>query len=314
MGTQIYDFYPDLSTKRVYSIWIQEFLYCFAPDMQVFTRIGPLREFLNNQRIAGKTIGLVPTMGALHEGHVSLFRRARRDTQVVVGSIFVNPIQFNNPEDLTKYPKTPEKDLEMMKSAGCDVVFMPEIQEVYPEKPTLAMDFGSLEVVMEAKFRPGHFNGVAIVVSKLLHYVQPDHAYFGQKDLQQFMVIRKLVKDLSFQVRLHCCPVIREANGLAMSSRNQRLSQEGRAKASVLFAALTAAREIIIAGRPSETAIDKAMGMISSVPGVELEYFELADAENLQPVQEVQLDRNAALCVAAHVEGVRLIDNVLIFS
>ena len=162
--------------------------------MEIFKQIAPLKAFLRDFKRAGKSVGLVPTMGALHAGHVSLFRTARAENQVTVGSIFVNPIQFTNQNDLLKYPRTLEKDTELLQTVGCDVLFVPDNQEMYPERTTISIDFGGLDKVMEGEFRPGHFSGVALVVSKLFNIVQPDQAYFGQKDWQQFAIIRKLTR------------------------------------------------------------------------------------------------------------------------
>jgi len=186
----------------------------------------------------GQQIGFVPTMGALHLGHISLIRRARQENAVVICSIFVNPIQFNNPDDLAKYPRTLESDAAMLDEAGCDAVFAPTTVEMYPEPDTTIFDFGMLDKVMEGKFRPGHFNGVAIVVRHLLEIVRPDVVYFGEKDFQQLTIVRKMVDMLSLPVRIVTCPIVRETDGLAMSSRNQRLLPQERAVAPLLYTAL----------------------------------------------------------------------------
>lgn len=199
--------------------------------MHIFNTISETQQYLKAQQRAGKTIGFVPTMGALHAGHISLIERAKTENDLAVCSIFVNPTQFNNSDDLKKYPRTLERDCEMLRPVGCDVVFAPSAEEMYPSLPQLKMDFGTLETIMEGKFRPGHFNGVGIVVSKLFNIVKPDKAYFGLKDLQQVAVIRRMVQELSFDLEIIPCPTLRETDGLAMSSRNTRLSPEARALA-----------------------------------------------------------------------------------
>ncbi|MCS6796021.1 MAG: pantoate--beta-alanine ligase [Raineya sp.] len=277
-----------------------------------FYEISPLQNFLWQVRKEGKKIGFVPTMGALHEGHLSLIRRCKQENDVVVCSVFVNPTQFNNPEDLAKYPRTLEKDAQMLEKAGCDILFAPNENVMYPQKTTLNFYFGHLENVMEGKFRKGHFNGVALVVSKLFHIVQPHRAYFGQKDLQQFAIIRTLVQDLMFPVELVRCPIVREANGLAMSSRNQRLNAEQQATASHLYKALKKA-ETMLAENSVKQIQKSVKEYLLNVRGIELEYFEIADANTLQIVEDLtSFQGDLALCIAAYVAGVRLIDNIVI--
>ncbi|HFB61616.1 MAG TPA: pantoate--beta-alanine ligase, partial [Bacteroidetes bacterium] len=196
--------------------------------MKKFTTIKETKEYLSGQKAAGKTIGFVPTMGALHEGHLELMRRARKENDLLVVSIFVNPIQFNNPDDLKKYPRTLEDDMEKLKSVDCNVLFAPDAAEMYPEKVTTQYDFGELDKVMEGKFRPGHFNGVAVVVKKLFDIVQPHRAYFGEKDFQQLAIIKKLVEMENIPVEIVPCPIVRDPAGLAMSSRNRLLTPEQR--------------------------------------------------------------------------------------
>jgi pantoate--beta-alanine ligase len=206
--------------------------------MVIFHLIKETQDFLKNQQQLGKTIGFVPTMGALHAGHISLIEQSKQENDLTVCSIFVNPTQFNNPADLEKYPRTLEKDAKMLEDAGCDVVFAPSAALMYPTLPVLKMDFGILETVMEGKFRPGHFNGVGIVVSKLFNIIKPNRVYFGLKDLQQVAVIKQMVKDLNFDLELIACSTLREADGLAMSSRNMRLSEEDRGVASQIYQTL----------------------------------------------------------------------------
>jgi pantoate--beta-alanine ligase len=272
-----------------------------------------LISLLKKQKADHKKIGFVPTMGALHQGHASLFQISAAENDLTVASIFVNPIQFNNAADLEKYPRTLDKDLEILEKAGCNIVFSPSQETMYPSNPLININFGSLEKVMEGKFRPGHFNGVAIVVAKLFNMVQPDNAYFGQKDLQQYMIIKQMVKDLSFQVNIRACPIIRENDGLAMSSRNMRLSKEARQIAPKIKEALDLASGFISQLSPAEIK-EKVKDFISKVPEIELEYFEIADSETLAPVINVKEHKGIALCIAAHLDRVRLIDNILLFS
>ena len=278
--------------------------------MQVFFEIKTLQAYLQNQRKSGKTIGFVPTMGALHQGHLSLIETAKSQNDVVVCSIFVNPTQFNNPHDLAVYPRTLEADCKMLEEASCDIVFAPSASEMYPSLPTLKFDFGTLENVMEGKFRPGHFNGVGIVVSKLFNIVQPNKAYFGQKDLQQCAVINCLVKDLSFSLELVICPTQRETDGLAMSSRNRNLSEEQRVIAPEIYKSLSAAGELL--KTKSSTEVKQFVAAYFEViEDIELEYFEISDFETLLPIEEL-LEGKTALCIAAFMGKTRLIDNIII--
>ena len=280
--------------------------------MLIFDTVAKLREHLTECRMRGLSIGLVPTMGALHEGHLALAGRCKAENNVAVCSIYVNPTQFNNPEDLAKYPRTPGTDLRMLQEVACDVVFMPTDAEMYPKPAALKMDFGNLETVMEGKFRPGHFNGVGVVVSKLLHMVQPDAAYFGQKDLQQCLVIKRLVQDLSFPVRLVIHPTVRETDGLAMSSRNQRLTPAQRAAAPLLHQALGMAREILFNHGTTELARKTVERHLSQSEELRLEYFEIAQADDLSPLPDGTVEPPFALCIAAYAGSVRLIDNLLV--
>ncbi|PWK24406.1 pantoate--beta-alanine ligase [Arcicella aurantiaca] len=279
--------------------------------MQVFHSIKSLQVFLKSERLAGKSVGFVPTMGALHNGHLSLIEASKKQNELTVCSIFVNPTQFNNAQDLVVYPRTLEADCQMLDSAGCDAVFAPSVEEMYPQLPHLKFDFGDLERVMEGKFRPGHFNGVGIVVSKLFNIVQPDHAYFGQKDLQQCAVINRLVKDLSFSLTLNICPTQRETDGLAMSSRNRNLSPEQRNLAPAIYKSLQQASDLLRNKKSGEEAKTLVSEYLSKVEGIDLEYFEISDFETLQPINEL-LEGQTALCIAAFMGKTRLIDNVII--
>ncbi|RFS18255.1 pantoate--beta-alanine ligase [Emticicia sp. C21] len=279
--------------------------------MQLFNTIAETQYYLKTQQKAGKTIGFVPTMGALHSGHISLIESSKKENDLTVCSIFVNPTQFNNPEDLKKYPRTLEKDCEMLEAAQCDVVFAPSAEEMYAVLPKLKFDFGTLETVMEGKFRPGHFNGVGIVVSKLFHMVKPDKAYFGLKDLQQVAVIRQMVSDLSFDLEIIPCPTLREADGLAMSSRNTRLSVEARALAPHIHKLLVLAKEKLQSGESSVKTQAFAAEYFKNYPEFELEYLEIADFDSLETITQANTPGKTAICIAAFLGGVRLIDNIV---
>jgi pantoate--beta-alanine ligase len=277
--------------------------------MQVFKEIKPLRAFLKHKwNII--PIGLVPTMGALHAGHLSLIRASKTENQLTACSIFINPTQFNNAKDLEKYPRNLESDLSMLEHAGCDVVFAPDRVEMYQNTSSIKFDFGQLDKILEGKFRPGHFSCVALVVSKLLHIIQPTVAYFGQKDFQQYMIIEKLVDELKFDIQLKRMPVFREADGLAMSSRNMRLNESERKKAVILFESLNEAKKILAQGETLLQARKMVNKKWESITGVKLDYFELADDENLNLLETVT--DKSVLLIAGFVGEVRLIDNLLL--
>ncbi len=277
--------------------------------MQRFDTIYALQQYLAPLSQSAQTVGLVPTMGALHEGHLDLVRRARQECDVVVVSIFVNPVQFNNPDDLARYPRTLQQDSEMLEKVGTDVLFFPAVAEIYPEPAQLKLSFGELESVMEGAFRPGHFNGVGLVVSKLFHIVQPSRAYFGQKDLQQVAVIRRLIRDLNFPINLIRCDTIREADGLAMSSRNRNLTDAERGQATSLYEALTLAYDLLIEGQSPNQAKAAVTGFFAQLSAFRLEYVEVVNPDTLQPVAELQAPGQTAICIAAYLGRVRLIDN-----
>ena len=281
--------------------------------MLTFRTIQETKAEIEKIRKKGKSIGFVPTMGALHQGHISLQQKSVSENDYTVCSIFVNPIQFNNPDDLKKYPRTEEKDLKLLEAAGCNLVFMPPVQEMYPEKISKTYDFGQLDKVMEGEFRPGHFNGVAIVVKKLFDIVEPNKAYFGEKDFQQLAIIKALVIIENLPVEIIPCPTLREPSGLAMSSRNERLSPQDRETASVIYKTMRKAREMVHEYSPTE--LEKwAISQIDAAPGMRTEYFSLVDSETLTPVKEWKPGQNVNACLAAYIGGVRLIDNMLIFS
>jgi pantoate--beta-alanine ligase len=251
-------------------------------------------------------------MGALHAGHISLITACKSQNDVTVSSIFVNPIQFNNQNDLLKYPRSIEKDTSLLASAGCDVLFCPDNSEMYPKAAAVTIDFGSLDKSMEGKFRPGHFSGVAVVVAKLLNIVDPDQAYFGQKDWQQFAIIRKLVQDLNFNIRLHSVPTLRESDGLALSSRNLRLDATQRKRANVFYQGLMQAKQSLGKGIGLTEIRDGVRSVVEQYPDVKLEYFEVVDRENLIALTNVGQTNNAIICIAGYVGDVRLIDNMFL--
>jgi pantoate--beta-alanine ligase len=279
--------------------------------MLTFPTIQALRQHLAQVRSQQQTIGFVPTMGALHHGHLALVEQARRECDVVVCSIFVNPTQFNNPDDLAKYPRTLEQDSALLESVGTDVLFSPAVSEMYAQAATLRLDFGELERVMEGASRPGHFNGVGLVVSKLFHIVQPDRAYFGQKDLQQVAVISRLVHDLSFPLEIVRCETVRDPDGLAMSSRNMRLSPAERTNAPALYQSLLLAKIALLEGQGPEEAKHTVATYLTNYPALKLDYIEVVNSDTLQPVNERQAPGQTALCLAAQLGPVRLIDNVV---
>lgn len=279
--------------------------------MLLFTSPDALRAHLRKIQKPDTTLGLVPTMGALHEGHIQLVTRAVEENTYAIASIFVNPLQFNNQDDLTRYPRTLDEDCALLEAAGCALVFAPSAEEMYQQAPVLRLDFGDLEHVMEGGYRPGHFNGVGIVVARLFNMTQPDRAYFGQKDLQQVAVVRRLIEDLAFPLELVVCPTVREADGLAMSSRNRRLSLEQRVVAPLIHKTLVEAEKMLSAGYSVEEAKQHVRTQFTRYPDFLLEYFEVADAQSLQPVGTTQSAGQTALCMAAHLGGVRLIDNVV---
>lgn len=279
--------------------------------MKVLSTIAETQHYLKNLQKEGKSIGFVPTMGALHEGHIALVRRSKNENDISVCSIFVNPTQFNNAEDLKKYPRTLEADCQLLETADCDVVFAPSAEEMYPVMPLLKFDFGNLETVMEGKFRPGHFNGVGIVVAKLFHIVKPDRAYFGLKDLQQVAVISRMVNDLSFDLALIPCPTIRESDGLAMSSRNRRLTEEGRKLAPKVYESLLLAKRELEEGQTAEEVKVKIEKFFSHYPEFSLEYIEISDFDTLEPINQCIKTGKTAICIAIFLDGVRLIDNVV---
>jgi pantoate--beta-alanine ligase len=259
------------------------------------------------------SLGFIPTMGALHEGHMSLIRRSINENQFTAVSIFVNPTQFNEKHDFDHYPRNLETDLEVMTSFPIDLVFAPGASEIYPEADTRVFDFGGLDKTMEGQHRPGHFNGVAQVVRKLFDIIRPDRVYFGEKDFQQLVIVRALVRQLDIPVEIIGCPIIREADGLAMSSRNKLLTPEQRIAATGVSKALFRARDL--AGTlPVDKLQEKIIHMLNKHPLVEVEYFKIVDGENLQQVSDWSETGSKIGCIAAQIGEVRLIDNINISS
>ena len=276
--------------------------------MITITSVSELKETVSTLKNQGKSIGLVPTMGALHEGHLSLVKRCRKENDVVVVSVFVNPTQFNNKEDLLTYPRTEEADKKLLEAANCDIVFMPTAEEMYPEPDTRVFNLGAVAEVMEGPMRPGHFNGVAQVVSKLFMFVEPHRAYFGEKDFQQIAVIRSMVKLEGFNLEIVSCPIVREEDGLAKSSRNVRLSKEHRNIAPKIAETLFASVDYAKSHTLKETqkyVIDTINGY-----GMEVEYYEIVDGISMQPVTLWQDSDYIVGCITVYCGGVRLIDNI----
>ena len=277
--------------------------------MKVIQTVGELRNELSIFRTQGKTIGFVPTMGALHEGHASLVRRAVSENDVAVVSVFVNPTQFNDKNDLIKYPRTFEADCALLEKEGVHVVFAPTVEEMYPEPDTRRFSYAPLDTVMEGKFRPGHFNGVCQVVSKLFYMVEPDKAYFGEKDFQQLAIIREMTRRLDIPVQIVGCPIVREADGLALSSRNARLTEEQRKQALVISKTLFDSIEYAKNHTVAETQAF-VENRIAEAEGLDLEYFELVDGTTLQKIISWGETDYAVGCITVFCGDVRLIDNI----
>ena len=277
--------------------------------MKIVKGINELKGYLVDSKRNGKRVGLVPTMGALHKGHLSLVERCVRENDICVVSVFVNPTQFNDKHDLETYPRTLEADCALLESAGCDFVFAPSVEEMYPEPDTRTFDFGTVMQVMEGAKRPGHFNGVAQVVSKLFYIVEPDNAYFGEKDFQQIAVIRAMVKQLQIPVRINACPIVREADGLALSSRNTRLTPALRQKAPLIARTLRESKAMA-ATKSVREVIDYVVNTLNADPDLEVEYYEIVDGDSLVSIQDWKDTSYAVGCVTVYCGEVRLIDNI----
>lgn len=278
--------------------------------MKIVKTISELRSILDLQAIKG-SVGFVPTMGALHEGHLSLVDQSVKENPYTVSSIFVNPTQFNNKSDLERYPRDQEKDCSMLASRKCDLVFAPSVEEMYPEADNRNFNFGALETVMEGNFRPGHFNGVAQIVSKLFNAVRPGKAYFGLKDFQQLAIIQELVRQQNYTIEIVPCAIIREADGLAMSSRNILLENSKRTAAPFIYETLKNAAFEAKTKTPDQlrSAVEEAFKGHNEL---ELEYFEIVDNKTLQPIRKFVAKVPTTACIAVHAGKVRLIDNIQI--
>ncbi len=279
--------------------------------MEVFKDIIGLRQQLHTHRMKEQTIGLVPTMGYLHQGHIELITRSKQQTEITVCSIFVNPIQFNSKEDLDNYPKSEEKDLLLLEQLNVSYVFYPSVEVMYPSKAETSIRFKNMADILEGEWRPGHFVGVGLVVAKLLNIVQPDKTYFGQKDLQQLILVKKMVADLNINSEIVSVPIVREASGLALSSRNARLTDNQKEAASSIFKCLTAAKEEILKSGGVLAAKQIALKILNNEKEVLTEYVEIVSMDNFEIVDKYTVD-NTAICVAASIGNVRLIDNVVV--
>ena len=275
--------------------------------MKTFTTVSELREALS--AVERADIGFVPTMGALHAGHRSLVEKARKECKVVVVSVFVNPTQFNDKADLERYPRTEEADKKLLEAAGCDIVFMPQVEEMYPEEDTRVFNFGCIETVMEGKYRPGHFNGVAQIVSKLFYAVEPTRSYFGEKDFQQVAIIRDMVRQLELPVEIIACPIIREESGLARSSRNELLSAEERKKAALISEVLS--KSVNFA---KDMSVEEVKNWVIDQFKVDevfkMDYYDIVDGNSLQSVSSWEDSDYIVGCIAIYCGKIRLIDNI----
>lgn len=277
--------------------------------MNIVNKISELRLALNECRGRGCSIGLVPTMGALHEGHASLVRRSVAENDVTVVSVFLNPTQFNDPKDLERYPRTLEADCELLDACGADIVFAPGVEEIYPEPDTRCFSYPPTDSVMEGAMRPGHFNGVCQIVSKLFSYVEPDKAYFGEKDYQQIAVIRRMVADLGFGLEIVPCPVIRQSDGLAMSSRNTLLSDEEKQTAANIYRVLNESRTL---GLTVQQTHDYVVNEIDAIPMLEVQYFNIVDGDTLADVSSWDEAQSVVGCITVFCgeKPIRLIDHI----
>ncbi len=280
--------------------------------MKVFETIQEIREYLDNERQKnGCSVGFVPTMGALHSGHTSIIRQAGRENNLVVCSIFVNPKQFGNIRDLEKYPRNLDNDLRILSNVRCDIVFAPSVDEMYPDPVNEEYNFEELEETMEGKYRKGHFKGVAIVVKRLLEIVEPDRVYFGKKDYQQLLIVKKLVEKTGLPVEVVACNTVREPDGLAFNSRNQRLTPQQRKDAAVIYKTLVKASGLYLNNTPFDKIKQMVANEINAVPTLRLEYFEIADPENLKPLKNYTPGQKSLGCIAVYAGDIRLIDNMI---
>ncbi len=277
--------------------------------MIIFTKIEQLHPYLEAQRKQNKNIGFVPTMGALHQGHISLIKQSKNSCDITVCSIFVNPTQFNDKNDLARYPRMPEKDTDLLKNGDCDVLFLPSINEIYPKKNTSNFDFGYLDKILEGEHRPGHFNGVAQVVKRFFEIIQPHKAFFGSKDYQQVMIVKALVKQMNSKIEIIACPILREADGLAMSSRNALLSEDERQIASIIPKLMMEAK-LTLNKNGIEAAKAIVIKQLSELKQVKLDYYEICSANTLCALDDFHKNEKAISLIAVFVGKIRLIDNL----
>jgi pantoate--beta-alanine ligase len=283
--------------------------------MLVSDNISNIQKVLSKHKRANKTVGFIPTMGALHQGHLSLIKAAKEKCDIVVVSIYVNPTQFNNADDLSAYPRTLKEDIEKITPFDVDVLFTPSDEIMYASKSSININFGDLENVMEGSFRPGHFSGVGIIVTKLFNIVNPDFAFFGQKDFQQLTIIRKMVNEFLFPIEIIAVPIEREPHGLAMSSRNERLSKEDRQEASIFYNTLNRVKELILNNdNVSSSTILKETESIFEKSTAKLEYLEIVSDTDLKPKLSNYKAKDTVLCIAGYIGNVRLIDNMYLIS
>ena len=280
--------------------------------LKIFLTIQETQEWINSIRTQYKSIGFVPTMGALHQGHMALIKKAKSKNNIVIASIFVNPLQFNDKKDLERYPKTLPADIEKLKTFNCDALFTPTVEEMYPdgnEKTNFTLDLGMLDKVMEGAHRPGHFQGVCVIVKKLFDIIQPNNAYFGEKDFQQLTIIKTMVKMLKMHINIVPIETTRESDGLAMSSRNVLLSAEERKNAPVIYQTLVESRNTsFISVEEIKSWVEK---QINKNPYFKLEYFEIVDSNTLAPIHTIKSNTKSRACIAVKVNSIRLIDNIV---
>lgn len=281
--------------------------------MKIFSDIQELRHYIRQIKHQGKTLGFVPTMGALHAGHLDLIISSTNQNDITICSIFVNPTQFNNQDDLKNYPRNTEIDIATLEAAKCDVLFIPLVADMYEKDFLLNFQFGYLEEIMEGKYRPGHFKGVGLIVAKLFNIVEPDKAYFGKKDLQQLTIIKKLTKELLFDIDIVQVETVREVDGLAMSSRNKLLTKEERKNAIDLHSSLVDAKQKLIEGESVASVQNHIQFFFNSDSKIDLEYFEIVYTSDLKKVVEIRGNDEVSLCIAGYLGKVRLIDNISLY-